>query len=70
MKGVRKTKKGIIVNQRCNETVKACYYKNGNYPVIPLNPDHVINDYAVTEAQRWRHDLEYYKPDRVYNWMD
>lgn len=69
--GVRKTKRGIIANQPCNGTVKACYYKDGNYPEVPTNPDEVINDYWTTAGQLWNHELKYNRiPDRVYDWID
>ena len=68
--GVRKTKKGIVVNMRCGCTVKACYYRDGNYPPFPKDPQAVINDYLVTEDAKWHWDLEYYKPNKVYKWED
>ena len=70
-KGVRKTQKGIIINMRCSGVLKACYYRDGNYPPFPKDLDAVINDYMVTENAKWHWDLETrYRPDRVYNWRD
>lgn len=69
--GARKTAKGIIVNQPSSGTVKACYYKDGNYPDVPDNPDEEINDYGTTKGQLWNHELRFNRiPDRVYDWID
>lgn len=67
---VRKTGKGIIVNQPSGGTVKAMYYRDGNYPSVPKNPQKAINDYGVTEEQLWHHDLRNHRPDKVYDWID
>lgn len=68
---VRKTKKGIIANQPSGGTVKAMYYKDGNYPDLPDDPDEVINDYMTTAGEVWRYELRGNRiPDRVYNWID
>lgn len=67
---VRKTAKGIIVNQPSGGTIRAMYYRDGNYPDVPGSPDEAINDYGITEEQVWHHDLDNHIPDRVYNWID
>lgn len=67
---VRKTKKGIIVNRRSSGTIKAMYYKDGNYPDVPENPQNTINEYNTTNEEVWFHELGNHIPDRIYNFID
>lgn len=71
MDKVRKTAKGIIVNRWSNteSTLHACYYRDGNYPEIPSDPDVMIND-ATNAGMLWWHELDNHVADRVYSWID